>query len=180
MFIMKPENSGKRSFWWAAAFAAIPVFYLLAQFLPYYHTGDGTVTTLGAFFWQPEKNTQTIAFLAKFYENFKPNDLMPALLVTQLAAFFLIAFALILKARGIVAIMSGAWGLYGLFYFLTTRSLAFSPVLVYGGIASIIMLFLFTAAVAVSAVFMITMYINYRKLVSVPPPDNAESSGHTL
>ena len=172
---MKTENFGKRSFWWVAAFTAIPALYILAQLLPYYHTGDGTAATLGAFFWQPERNAQTIAFLAKFYENFKPNDLMPALLVTQLAAFFLIAFALILKARGIVAVMSGAWGLYGLYYFLTTRSLAFSPVLIYGGIASLLMLLLFIAAVAVSAVFMVTMYLNYRKLVSVPLPDADEN-----
>jgi len=164
---MKPENSNKRSFWWVVAFCTIPSLYILAQLLPFYHTGDGTATTLGALFWQPEQNAQTIDFLAKFYQDFKPNDLINALLITQLASFFIVTFALILKARGIIAIMTGCWGLFGLYSFLTTRSLAFAPVLIYGGFASILMLLLFTAAVAVSAVFMITMYLNYRKLVSV-------------
>jgi len=160
---MKP----KRSIWWIAAFLTLPVLYFAAQFLPFYHVGDGGVVSLGAFFWVTESHKQTADFIALFYYGFRANDLITPLLVTQLAALTLFITALILKDRGVTALVAGGWGAFGLFSFLTTRSLAFSPVMVYGGFAGLIMLFLFLAALVLSAVFFITMYQNYSKTIAV-------------
>ena len=155
----------KRSVYWVLAFSVIPVLYFAAFFLPYYHAGDGAVTSLGSYFWYPEVNTQTTAFLSLFYANFRANDLISALLQTQLLALLLIIVTLILKDRGITALIFGGWGLLGLIRFLTTRSLTFSPVLAFGGLASMLMLLLFFSAVVLSAVFFFIMYREYRKTV---------------
>jgi len=155
----------KRSKYWVIAFLTVPALFFVALFLPFYHAGGGAVTSLGAYFWFPENNVQTTTFLAMFYENFRANDLISALWETQLAALFIIIITLILKDRGIVALIFGVWGLYGLFTFLTTRSLAFEPVLVHGGFASILIMLIFLSAVVISAYFFYTMYREYRKIV---------------
>ena len=148
---------------WVLAYIAVPVLYFAALFLPYYHAGGGGVTSLGAYFWFPENNVQTTSFLALFYEAFRVNDLITALWETQLMAIFVIVMTLILKVRGVTAILLGSWGVMGLIGFLTTRSLTFAPVLVYGGFASIIMLLLFLAALSLSALYLLGIYREYRK-----------------
>ena len=143
-------------------FLAIPTLYFTAQFIPYYHSGGTFLPSLGEVFWYPERNEQTINFISLFYFGFRVNELTLALLGTQFFAVLLIIITLILKTNGIVAIILGGWGLFGLITFLTTRALTFSPVMVYGGIAGLLMLALFISAVVVSALFLLKMYQNYR------------------
>ena len=138
-----------RSKLWVVAFLLIPFLYFVTQLLPYYHSGGTELPSLGSLFWFPENNGETIAFIALFYPGFRVNELTSALLNTQLLAVFIIIMTLILKSSGVVALMVGCWGLYGMISFLTTRSLAFSPVQVYGGFASILMLSLFLAAIMI-------------------------------
>ena len=145
----------------------MPVLFFATQFLPYYHAGGGPLPSLGSYFWQPDANTQTTEFLSLFYASFRANDLIAALLGTQFIALVLIIITLILKDRGVVALILGCWGVYGIYTFLTTRSLTFSPVLVYGGIASLLMLTVFFVSVVISAVFFLLMYKNYSKAVAV-------------
>ena len=145
----------------------MPVLFFATQFLPYYHAGGGPLPSMASYFWQPDANTQTTEFLSLFYASFRVNDLITALLGTQFIALALIVVTLILKDRGVVAFILGGWGLYGIYTFLTTRSLTFSPVLVYGGIASLLMLAIFLISIAVSAAFFLLMYKNYSKAVAV-------------
>ena len=160
---MKP----KKSTWWFAAFLAIPVLYFVAQFLPFYHSGETLLPSLWSVFWYPEEHEQTLSFVALFHHGFRVNDLTFALLSTQLAAIFLIIFTLVKKVNGAIAFLWGCWGLFGLYSFLTTRPLSFSRVMVYGGIASILMLILFLAAVTVSALYLSGLYANYKKNVLI-------------
>ena len=153
----------KESKLWVLAFLAPPILYFASQFLPYYHSGGRVLTSLGSLFWFTESHTQTSDFIAMFHWGFRVNDLVPALLVTQFVALFLIIMTVILKSSGTIAVMSGCWGLYGLISFLTNRALTFSAVMVYGGIAGISMLLVFLAAVVLSAIYLSEMYKNYRK-----------------
>jgi len=142
---------------------APPILYFVTQFLPYYHSGERVLTSLGSLFWFPENNTQTSEFIALFHYGFRVNDLVTALLITQFFALFLIIITLLLRSSGAVAVLLGSWGLFGLISFLTTRSLTFSAVMVYGGFAGIAMLLIFFAAVAISATYLFIMYKNYRE-----------------
>jgi len=160
---MKP----KRSKWWFAAFIGIPVLYFAAQFLPFYHSGETLLPSLWSVFWFPEENEQTINFVALFHHGFRINDLSFALLSTQLSAIFLVIISLILKGNGAVAFLTGCWGLFGLYSFLTTRALSFSRVMVYGGIAGILMLLIFLSAVVVSVIYLGGLYKNYMKNVLI-------------
>jgi len=116
-------------------------------------------------FWFPEENQETIDFIALFHHGFRVNDLVAALLITQLAALFLIIITLIKRNSGIVAFLWGIWGAFGLYSFLTTHALAFSPVMVYSGIAGILMLLLFLAAFIVSTLYLSIMYKKHRKIL---------------
>jgi len=156
-----------KSLWWLIAFLSIPVLYFITQFLPFYHSGETILPSLWSVFWFPEENEQTINFVALFHHGFRVNDLTFALLSTQLTAIFLIIFTLIKKASGLIAFLWGCWGLFGLYSFLTTRPLSFSRVMVYGGVAGILMLVLFFAAVAVSALYLNGLYRIYRKNVLI-------------
>jgi len=167
---MKP---GKAS-WWMFAALAVPVLYFAAQFLPYYHSGGTFFPSMWSVFWYPARNEQTINFIALFYHGFRVNELATALLITQIAAIFLIVFTLILKTSGVIAFLLGGWGIFGIISFLTTRSLAFSPVNVYGGIASIIMLLIFLSAIILSALYLIKLYQNYVKIVKLYELEKAE------
>jgi len=159
---------------WLFAFLAVPVLYFIAQFIPYYHSGGVILPSLGSLFWFPENNEVSIYFISLFYHGFRVNDLVTALLGTQFLAILLIIMTLILKSSGLVALFTGCWGLFGLLAFLTTRSLTFSPVNVYGGIAGILMLVLFLAAVALSVIYLTAVYRNYRKNVSIVNAEQAE------
>jgi len=170
---MKP----KHSVFWLAAFLAIPVLYFITQFLPYYHAGGGALPSLGSLFWFPERNKHATDFIALFYPGFRVNELVSALLITQLVAFFLLIITPILKSGGVVAFILGGWGVFGLVAFLTTRSLSFSPVMVYGGYAGILMLALFLAAIILSAVFFFKMYKNYRQTVSILKSGDRDGAG---
>jgi len=156
---MKP----KRSKLWLIPFISVPVLYFLAQFLPFYHSGATALPSLWSVFWFPEDNEETIAFVALFHHYFRINDLTFAVFGTQLTALFFLIAVLIKKNTGIVAFLFGCWGLFGLYSFLTTPALAFSRVMVYGGIAGILMLVLFLAAVATSALFLYGTYKEYSK-----------------
>ena len=169
--------NSSRSKWWFPVFLAIPVMYFAAQFLPYYHSGGSTFPSLWALFWYPERNQQTINFLALYYHGFRINEFVTALFITQMVAIFLIIITLIKKNTGIVAVMVGCWGVFGLISFFTTRALTFSVVAVYGGIAGIIMLALFLAAVVASGLYLVRMYLDYKALVTLY---NAEQAEHTV
>jgi len=147
---------------WFFTFLAIPILYFIAQFIPYYHSGGTVLPSLGELFWFPERNEQTTNFISLFYFGFRINEFTAALLGTQFFALLFLVTTLILKSSGIVALMIGCWGVYGLIAFFTTRALTFSPVMVYGGIAGILMLVIFLAAVVVSAIYMYMIYKNYR------------------
>jgi len=148
---------------WVLAFLAPPILYFATQFLPYYHSGGTVLPSLGSIFWFPENNTQALDFIAMFHWGFRVNDLVSALLITQFSALALIIITLILKSSGTVAVLLGSWGLYGLISFLTNRALTFSDVMVYGGIAGILMLLIFLSAVGISAFYLYQMYQNYRR-----------------
>jgi len=166
----------KRSKWWMLAYIAIPVLYLATQFIPYFHSGGTVLPSMWALFWYPERNEETINFLALYYHGFRINEFVTALLITQIVAIFLIIAALIKKNSGIVAVLLGCWGVFGLISFFTTRALTFSVVAVYSGIAGILMLTLFTAAVATSAVYLTRIYLDYRALVALCNQEQAEQS----
>jgi len=165
-----------RSKWWFPVFLAIPVLYFAAQFLPYYHSGGTTFPSLWSLFWYPERNEQAVNFLALYYHGFRINEFVSALFITQMVALFLIVITLIKKNSGIVAVLLGCWGAYGIISFLTTRALTFSVIAVYGGIAGILMLLLFLAAVAASAVYLTRVYLEYRNIVSLYKQEQAERS----
>jgi len=169
---MKPKVSK----FWVLLLLATPVLYFTFQFLPYYHAGGGALPSLAGYFWSPETNEQTTAFLALFYADFRANDLITALLGTQFFAIIIIIMTLILKNRCIVAISLGIWGLFGLYIFLTTRSLTFSPVLVYSGIASLLMLFTFLLAVAISVVYNLRIYAEYKKNILILKAEQVEQA----
>ena len=150
-----------------AAFLALPVLFFATQFLPFYHSGGNYLTSLWSFYWFPEDNEQTVDFVTLFHHGFRVNDLTFALLSTQLTAIFFFIVTLIKRSNGTVAFLWGCWGLFGLYSFLTTRALSFSRVMVYSGIAGILMLLIFLAAVAVSALYLGGLYKNYRKNVMI-------------
>ena len=162
-----------KSKWWVPAFIAVPILYFITQFLPYYHSGGTLFPSLGSIFWFPEQNAQTIDFIALFYHGFRVNDLADALLNTQFFALFLIIFTLILKRNIVVALMYGCWGLYGLIAFLTTRALTFSPVMVYGGFAGILMLLLFVAAIVLSVLYLGAVYKIYKAKIALIEAEQA-------
>jgi len=166
----------KRSDWWLIPFFAIPVLYFVTQFIPYYHSGGVVLPSMWSLFWYPERNEETINFLGLFYWHFRINEFVFALLTTQLAAIALIIITLIKRNNSLVAFLFGCWGLFGLVSFFTTRGLTFSPVMVYGGIAGILMLLLFLAAVAVSALYLSKTYLEYRALVLLSKQEEAEQS----
>ena len=157
-------------------FSAAPVLFFIFQFLPYYHAGGGPLPSLAAYFWLPETQEQTTEFLALFYQNFRSNDLITALLGTQFVAIIVLLMVLILKDRGVTAIALGGWGIFGIYIFLTTRSLTFSPVLVYGGIASLLMLFSFMTAIIISGVYLFFIFKEYRKNVMILKTEITEKS----
>jgi len=157
----------KVSLFWFFMFLATPILYFIFQFIPYYHAGGGPLPSLASYFWTPEANEQTTDFLALFYANFRSNDLITALLGTQFIAVIIIIMTLILKDRGVIAFSLIGWSIFGLYTFLTTRSLTFSPVLVYGGIASILMLLTFAGAIVISTVYLLNMYKTYRKNILI-------------
>jgi len=148
---------------WAIAFIATPILYFITQFLPYYHSGGTIFPSLGSLFWFPEEHEQTLSFISLWYHDFRVNEWITALLITQFSAIFLIIIILIKKSNGTIAVLLGSWGLFGLISFFTTRALTFSPVMIYGGIASISMLVVFLAAVAISAFYLYKMYQNYKR-----------------
>jgi len=152
---------------WIPAFLAIPILYFITQFLPFYHSGSIFFPSLGSIFWFPEQNAQTIDFIAMFYHGFRVNELISALLMTQFFAIFLIIITLILRKNIVVAFLYGCWGLFGLLSFFTTRALTFSPVMVYGGFAGILMLVLFLAAVALSVLYLLMIFKNYKNKVAL-------------
>ena len=156
---MKP----KRTDLWLIPFIAIPILYFLAQFLPFYHSGGTVLPSLWSFFWFPEDNAETIGFVGLFHHYFRVSDLTFALLGTQLTAIFFLIAVIIKKNSSFVAFLFGCWGLFGLYSFLTTPPLVFSRVMVYGGIASILMLLLFLAAVVTSVLYLYGTYKVYRK-----------------
>ena len=158
------------------AYIAIPVLYLAAQFLPYFHSGGAGFPSLWALFWYPERNEEAINFIALYYHGFRINEFVSALLITQLVAIFLIIATLIKKNSGIVAVLLGCWGVFGLISFLTTRALTFSVIALYSGIAGILMLSLFAAAVATSAVYLTRMYLDYRALAALCKQEQEEQS----
>lgn len=157
-------------------FLAIPVLYFAAQFLPFYHSGGTDLPSMWSLFWYPELNEETIDFLNLFYWQFRINEFVFALLTTQLTAVLIIIAALIKKNSGLVAGLLGCWGLFGLISFFITRGLTFSPVMVYGGIAGILMLLLFLAAVVTSGLFMAKIYLEYKALVELYKLEQAEKS----
>jgi len=157
-------------------FIAAPVLYFAFQFLPYYHAGGGPLPSLAGYFWSPETNEQTTAFLALFYADFRANDLITALLGTQFTAVAIIIMTLILKDRGVTAAALGCWGVFGLVVFLSTRSLTFSPVLVYGGIASLLMLFTFLCAVVIASMYLISLILNFRKNLLILKAENSSQA----
>jgi len=163
---MKSKLS-KSSIIWVLLFLCAPVLFFIFQFLPYYHAGGGPLPSLAAYFWLPETQEQATEFLALFYQNFRSNDLITALLGTQFTAVIIMIMILILKDRAVTATALGCWGIFGLYIFLTTRSLTFSPVLVYGGIASLLMLLSFLIAVVVSAVYLFLVYRKYKNNLSI-------------
>jgi len=167
-----------KSSWFMYAFIAVPILYFAALFLPYYHSGGSYHPSLMSVFWYPENNEQTLHFLAQFHweftnMEFRPqpviqfNILIAPLLTTQLVGIFLIIFSLILKGNGVVAFMAGAWGTFGLISFLTTPSLTFSRVLVNGGFASFVILFIFLIAIALCVLFFVQVYLNYKKTLEI-------------
>ena len=160
-----------KSKWWVPAFLAIPILYFITQLLPFYHSGSTFFPSLGSVFWFPERNSQTIDFISMFYHGFRVNDLTVALLNTQFFALFLIIFTLVLRKNIVVAFLYGCWGLFGLISFLTTSSLSFSPVMVYGGIAGILMLVLFVAALTLSVLFLSITFRNYKSKVALFKPE---------
>ena len=166
----------KRSKWWLLPFFSIPVLYFVAQFIPFYHSGGTVLPSMWSLFWYPELNEETINFLNLFYWQFRINEFVFALLTTQLAAIFLLVVTLIKKNRGIVAVLLGCWGLFGLFSFFTTRGLTFSPVMVYGGIAGIMMLLSFLAAVVASGLYLTIIYREYKTLVRLSKQELTEQT----
>ena len=166
----------KRSNRWIIAFITIPVLYFVAQFIPYYHSGGTVLPSMWSLFWYPGRNEETIHFLSLFYYGFRVNEFVSALLITQIGAIFLLLTTLIKRNSGLVAFLFGCWGVFGLVSFFTTRALTFSTVMVYGGIAGILMLVLFTAAVAVSVVYLLRMYMDYKALLSLYKLEQAEKS----
>jgi len=153
----------KRSSLWLIPFISIPILYFATQFLPFYHSGGSVLPSLGSFFWFPEENPDAVAFVGLFHHYFRVNNLTFALLGTQLFAIFFLVMLIILKNTASVAFMFGCWGLFGLYSFLTTPPLVFSRVMVYGGIASILMLSLFLAAAVTSAIYLFGTYKEYKR-----------------
>ena len=156
---MKP----KRSYLWLIPFIAIPILYFAAQFLPFYHSGGSTLPSLWAFFWFPEDNAEAVSFVGLFHHYFRVNNLTFALLGTQLAAIFFLVMVIIKKTNSSVAVMFGCWGFFGLYSFLTTPPLVFSRAIVYGRIASILMLALFLGAVVTSVLHLYGTYKEYKR-----------------
>ena len=160
----------KKANWYMYAFIAFPVLFIAAQFLPFYHSGIINYhPSLWSVFWFPdtEANQQALEFIGMFHWWIRVNDLEAALLTTQLVGIFLVIASLILKGNGVVAAIGGAWGLYGIISFLLTPSLTFSRVLVHGGIASILMLIIFLAAVAVSGLYFFKVYKKYKRNLEI-------------
>jgi len=165
-----------RSKWWLAPFFAIPVLYFVTQFIPYYFSGGVTLPSMWSLFWYPERNEETINFLGLFYWHFRINEFVLALLATQLGAIVLVIVTLIRKKDALVAFLLGCWGLFGLVSFFTTRALTFSPTMVYGGIAGILMLLLFLGAVATSGLYLGKTYLEYRALVLLSKQEQKEQA----
>jgi hypothetical protein len=159
----------RKATWMMYAFIAAPVLFFAAQFLPFYHSGTQYLPSLWSMFWYPEleANQQALEFIGLFHWWFRVNDLVSALLTTQLLGIFLVIASLILKGNGVVAFIGGCWGLYGIISFLVTPSLAFSRVLAYGGIAGILMLATFLGAVAVSGFYFFKVYRTYKKNLAI-------------
>jgi len=165
----------KRSKLWLIPFTAIPILYFVTQFIPYYHSGGSVLPSMWSLFWYPERNAETISFLSFFYIGFRINEFVSALLITQLAAVLILVVVAIKKNSGLIAAMLGCWGLWGLFSFFTTRGMTFSPVMVYGGIAGILMLLLFLAAVVTSFVYLFKMYLDYKALLAQVKMEHGEN-----
>ena len=155
--------------WMMYAFIAAPVLFFAAQFLPFYHSGTQYLPSLWSMFWYPEleANQQALEFIGLFHWWIRVNDLVGALLTTQLLGLFLILVSLILKGNGVVAVIGGCWGLYGIISFLVTPSLAFSRVHAHGGIASYIMLASFLGAVVVAGLYFFGVYKAYKKNLDI-------------
>ena len=155
--------------WMMYAFIAAPVLFFAAQFLPFYHSGTQYLPSLWSMFWYPEleANQQALEFIGLFHWWFRVNDLVSALLTTQLLGIFLVIVALILKGSGVVAFIGGFWGLYGIISFLVTPSLTFSRVLANSGLASILMLVIFLGAVVVSGLYFFKVYQTYKKNLAI-------------
>ena len=157
-------------------FIVLPVLYIITQFIPYYHSGGSHLPSMWSLFWYPTLNEETINFLGRFYFGFRINEFVTALLITQLAGLFLIILTLIKKNSGLVAAFVGCWGAFGLYAFFTTRGLTFSPVMVYGGIAGILMLVIFLAAVVASGIYLFKMYMDYKALLDRYNAEQAEKT----
>ena len=161
--VLKPKKPAL----WTLLFLGLPILYLAAQFLPYYYAGGGAAVSLGSYFWNPAIYPETTAINAMFFADFRSNDLVAPLLTIQIAALFIIVLTPILKGRAVLPVLLGIWGVYGLISFLAARTLTFSPVLVYGGFAGIILLVIFAAAIAVSAAYLYIMHQNYRRITAI-------------
>jgi len=159
----------RKATWMMYAFIAAPVLFFAAQFLPFYHSGTQYLPTLWSMFWYPETeaNQQALEFIGLFHWWFRVNDLEGALLTTQLLGIALVIVALIFKGTGVTAVIGGGWGLYGIISFLITPSLAFSRVLAYGGIASILMMVIFLGAVVVSGLYFFGVYKKYKENLAI-------------
>ena len=166
----------KRSKWWLIPFIAIPVMYFVTQFIPYYNAGNTAMTSMWSLFWYPERNAETIKYIGSFYPGFRINEFVSALLITQLAALFILVVVAIKKNSATIAVLLGCWGLWGLVSFLMTRGMTFSSVMAFGGIAGILMLLLFLTAVVSSVVYLLKVYFDYKTLLALVKLEQEESS----
>ena len=153
--------------WWMYIFIATPVLFYITMFLPYYNSGGSGFTSIWSIFWYPDRNDETIRYIASVHYQFRVNSLVSALLIPHLLGLFIIIFSLLLKGNGVVALLSGVWGLFGLVTLLLTPALRFTRVLAIGGITSILLMLIYIAACALSVLYFMNVRKIYQKNLAI-------------